>query len=68
MTSADDRSVVVAKRGFGRAGASARLVPLGAVFRFIVRSGVVRAGLSDVMEYWTLREYVELALLRAAYN
>ena len=32
---------------------------------FIARPSVLRAGLPDVMEDWTLREYMESARLRA---
>ena len=32
---------------------------------FIQRPGVEEANLPDVLEHWTLREYVELAFLRA---
>ena len=32
---------------------------------FIQRPGVEEANLPDVLEHWTLREYVELACLRA---
>ena len=35
---------------------------------FVARPSALRAGLPDVMEYWTLREYVESTLLRAAPN
>ena len=35
---------------------------------FIAHPSVLQAGLPDVMEYWTLREYVELVLLRTASN
>ena len=33
---------------------------------FLQRPGVEEANLPDVLEHWTLREYVELAFLRAA--
>ena len=33
---------------------------------FAQRPGVEEANLPDVLEHWTLREYVELAFLRAA--
>ena len=33
---------------------------------FIQRPGVEEANLPDVLEHWTLREYVELAFLHAA--